>query len=163
FFMKNRLARDPGLADAKVGPRNVNRVGGSGAGLMGSGIVAAHARSGIPTAMVDVDDARLQGGMTRAHDVVMSRIKVRRATPKDMASMLAHISTSSSPQVFADCDVVIEAVTENEALKKEVYKGLAQVTRNDAILASNTSTISITRMAESAPNPAQFIGMHFFS
>ncbi len=93
----------------------------------------------------------------------MSRIKIGRATPKDMANMLAAISTSTSPKIFADCDVVIEAVTENEALKKEVYKEFAQVIRPDAIVASNTSTISITRMAESAPNPEQFIGMHFFS
>jgi 3-hydroxyacyl-CoA dehydrogenase/enoyl-CoA hydratase/3-hydroxybutyryl-CoA epimerase/enoyl-CoA isomerase len=59
--------------------------------------------------------------------------------------------------------VVIEAVTENESIKKEVYKTLAQVIRSDAILASNTSTISITRMAESAPSPERFIGMHFFN
>ena len=163
FFMKNRLSRDPGLSDPTVVPRAVKRVGVSGAGLMGSGIVAAHARSGIPTAMVDIDDPRLQSGMSRAQEVVMSRIKIGRAAPMDLANMLAAISTSTSPKVFADCDVVIEAVTENEALKKEVYKGLAQVIRPDAILASNTSTISITRMAESAPNPEQFIGMHFFS
>jgi 3-hydroxyacyl-CoA dehydrogenase / enoyl-CoA hydratase / 3-hydroxybutyryl-CoA epimerase / enoyl-CoA isomerase len=163
FFMKNRLSRDPGLTDPSVVPRTVKRVGVSGAGLMGSGIVAAHARSGIPTAMVDIDDARLQGGMARAQDVVMSRIKIGRATPMDLANMLAAISTSTSPRVFADCDVVIEAVTENESLKREVYKGLAPVIRPDAILASNTSTISITRMAEYAPNPEQFIGMHFFS
>ena len=124
FFMKNRLARDPGVSDPSVAPRTVKRVGVSGAGLMGSGIVAAHARSGIPTAMVDIDDARLQSGMDRAQDVVMSRIKIGRATPKDMANMLAAISTSTSPKIFADCDVVIEAVTENESLKKEVYKGL---------------------------------------
>ena len=163
FFMKNRLSRDPGLSDPSVVPKTVKRVGVSGAGLMGSGIVAAHARSGIPTAMVDIDDARLQSGMARAQEVVMSRIKIGRATPMDLANMLAAISTSTSPKIFADCDVVIEAVTENESLKKEVYKGLAQVIRPDAILATNTSTISITRMAESAPNPEQFIGMHFFS
>jgi 3-hydroxyacyl-CoA dehydrogenase / enoyl-CoA hydratase / 3-hydroxybutyryl-CoA epimerase / enoyl-CoA isomerase len=163
FFMKNRLSRDPDLSDPAVVPKTVKRVGVSGAGLMGSGIVAAHARSGIPTAMVDIDDARLQSGMARCQDVVMSRIKIGRAQPLDLANMLAAISTSTSPKIFADCDVVIEAVTENESLKKEVYKGLAQVIRPDAILATNTSTISITRMAESAPNPEQFIGMHFFS
>ncbi len=163
FFMKNRLSRDPGVSNPGVTPKPVKRVGVSGAGLMGSGIVAAHARSGIPTAMVDIDDAKISDGMKRAQEVVMSRIKIGRAAPKDMASMLAAISTSTSPKIFADCDVVIEAVTENEALKKEVYKGLAQVMRPDAILATNTSTISITRMAESAPSAEQFIGMHFFS
>jgi 3-hydroxyacyl-CoA dehydrogenase / enoyl-CoA hydratase / 3-hydroxybutyryl-CoA epimerase / enoyl-CoA isomerase len=163
FFMKNRLARDPGVGDSSVKPREVKRIGVTGAGLMGAGIVAANARSNIPTAMVDVDDARIMDGLNRAQDVVMSRIKIGRAAPKDMASMLAHISTSTSPRIFADCDVVIEAVTENEAIKKEVYKGLAQVLRADAILASNTSTISITRMAEWAPHAENFVGMHFFN
>ena len=119
FFMKNRLARDPGVSDPAIKPRTVNRVGVLGAGLMGAGIVAAHARSGIPTAMVDVDDARVKDGLKRAQDVVMSRIKIGRAQPMDLANMLAAISTSTSTKIFADCDVVIEAVTENEALKKE--------------------------------------------
>ena len=130
---------------------------------MGAGIAAANARSGIRTSMVDVDDARLADGLKRASDVVMSRIKIGRATPQDMANMLALLNTSTSTKVFADCDVVIEAITENEAVKKEVYKGLAGVIRDDAILASNTSTISITRMAESAPHPERFVGMHFFN
>ena len=144
-------------------PRPVKSAGVLGAGLMGAGIAAAHARSGIRTAMVDVDDARLADGLKRASDVVMSRIKIGRATPQDLANMLALLNTSTSTKIFADCDVVIEAVTENESVKKEVYRDLAQVIRDDAILASNTSTISITRMAESAPHPERFVGMHFFN
>ena len=66
FFMKNRLSRDPGVSDPAVKPRDGQAVGVSGAGLMGAGIVAAHARSGIPTAMIDIDDARLQDGLNRA-------------------------------------------------------------------------------------------------
>ena len=65
-------------------------------------------------------------GSKRASDVVMSRIKIGRATPQDMANMLALLNTSTSTKIFADCDVVIEAITENEAVKKEVYKGLAE-------------------------------------
>src|SRR4051794_37808932 len=76
--------------------------------------------------------------------------------------MLALLSTSTSHQVFADCDVVVEAVTENEKLKTAMYKELAKVLKPGAILASNTSTISITRMAASAPDPERFVGMHFF-
>ena len=144
-------------------PRPVKSVGVLGAGFMGAGIAAANARSGIRTSMVDVDDARLADGLKRASDVVMSRIKIGRATPQDMANMLALLNTSTSTKIFADCDVVIEAITENEAVKKDVYKGLAGVIRDDAILASNTSTISITRMAESAPHPERFVGMHFFN
>jgi 3-hydroxyacyl-CoA dehydrogenase / enoyl-CoA hydratase / 3-hydroxybutyryl-CoA epimerase / enoyl-CoA isomerase len=163
FFMKNRLSRDPGVSDPSVAPRPVNHVGVMGTGLMGSGIAAAHARPGIRTAMVDVDDARLKDGMQRASDVVMSRIKIGRAKPQDLANMLSMLSTSTNQSIFADSDVVIEAVTENPALKKEVYQKLAKVLRDDAILASNTSTISITKLAESAPHPDRFIGMHFFN
>jgi 3-hydroxyacyl-CoA dehydrogenase / enoyl-CoA hydratase / 3-hydroxybutyryl-CoA epimerase / enoyl-CoA isomerase len=163
FFMKNRLTRDPGVSDPSVKPRTVNSAGVLGAGLMGAGIATAHARSGMRTAMVDVDDARVADGLKRAEDVVTSRIKIGRATPQDLAKMLALLSTSTSTKIFADCDVVIEAVTENEAGKKEVYGQLAKVIRDDAILASNTSTISITRLAQSSPHPERFVGMHFFN
>jgi 3-hydroxyacyl-CoA dehydrogenase/enoyl-CoA hydratase/3-hydroxybutyryl-CoA epimerase/3-hydroxyacyl-CoA dehydrogenase/enoyl-CoA hydratase/3-hydroxybutyryl-CoA epimerase/enoyl-CoA isomerase len=163
FFMKNRLTRDTGIDDPTVQPRPVKHVGVVGAGLMGAGIVAAHARSGIPTVLVDVDDARINDGMARAQEVVLSRIKIGRAQPMDLASMLSLINTSTNPSALGDCDVVIEAVTENPAVKKEVYGQLARVLKEGAILASNTSTISITRMAASAPDPSRFIGMHFFN
>ncbi len=162
FFMQNQLARDRGVADASVQPRPVRRVGILGAGQMGAGIAAAHARSALPTAMVDVDDARIAGGMRRAADVVSGRIKIGRATFDDLQSMLLHLSPSTSHQAFSPCDVVIEAVTENEELKTSLYRQLTQVLGPDAILATNTSTISITRMAQSWRDPARFIGMHFF-
>ena len=163
FFMKNRLARDPGVSNPAIVPRPIKSAGVLGAGLMGAGIATAHARSGIRTAMVDVDDARIADGLKRASDVVMSRIKIGRATPEDLAKMLALLNTSTSTKIFTDCDVVIEAVTENEKVKKELYGDLAKVLKDDAILASNTSTISITRLAESAPHPERFVGMHFFN
>jgi len=163
FFMKNRLDRDSGVDRTDVTPRRVERVGVIGAGLMGSGIAAAHARSGIPAAIVDVDDARLAAGMQRVQDVVASRIKIGRAAPRDMAEMLARLSTATSPGILVDRDVVIEAITEDEAAKKATYLGLAGILREGAILASNTSTISITRMAESVPHPERFLGMHFFN
>lgn len=162
FFMNNRLARDTGVDNAQVTPRDVRRVGVLGSGLMGSGIATAHARRKIPTAMVDVDDKQVAAGMARAQEVVGGRIKIGRASPQDMADMLAHLNASTSHLAFSDCDVVVEAVTENEKLKTSLYHDLAKVLRPDAILASNTSTISITRMAEAAPHPERFVGMHFF-
>src|SRR5262249_21521913 len=146
FFMKNRLARDPGVADPSVTPRVVQRVGVLGAGLMGAGIAAAHARSGIRTAMGRVDGGRIKDGLQRASDVVLSRIKIGRATPHDLANMLAMLSTSTRESIFAESDVVIEAVTENPSIKTAAYQKLAAVLRDDAILASNTSTISITKL-----------------
>jgi 3-hydroxyacyl-CoA dehydrogenase / enoyl-CoA hydratase / 3-hydroxybutyryl-CoA epimerase / enoyl-CoA isomerase len=162
FFMQNLLARDKGVADANVKARPVARVGVLGAGQMGAGIATAHARSAIPTAMVDVDDKRIADGLKRATDVVAGRMKIGRASLTDMQTLLSNLGTSVSMQVFSDRDVVIEAVTENEQLKTSLYKQLAPVLKKDAILATNTSTISITRMSEAWPDPSRFIGMHFF-
>ncbi len=162
FFMQNLLARDRGVSDPNVKSRPVNRVGVLGAGQMGAGIATAHARSAIPTAMVDVDDKRITDGLRRATDVVAGRIKIGRASLADMQTLLSNLGTSTSHQVFSDRDVVIEAVTENEELKTSIYKQLAPRCRKDAILATNTSTISITRMGEAWPDPTRFIGMHFF-
>jgi 3-hydroxyacyl-CoA dehydrogenase / enoyl-CoA hydratase / 3-hydroxybutyryl-CoA epimerase / enoyl-CoA isomerase len=162
FFMQNRLSRDRGVADPSIVPREVTHVGVLGAGLMGSGIATAHARSGIPAVMVDLDSDRLAVGLNRAEEVIASRIKIGRASLQDMSKLFTMLSTSTSTKVFADSDVVIEAVTEDEKIKTEAYGQLAGILRPDAILASNTSTISITRMAESAPAPERFVGMHFF-
>jgi 3-hydroxyacyl-CoA dehydrogenase/enoyl-CoA hydratase/3-hydroxybutyryl-CoA epimerase/3-hydroxyacyl-CoA dehydrogenase/enoyl-CoA hydratase/3-hydroxybutyryl-CoA epimerase/enoyl-CoA isomerase len=163
FFMKNRLARDPGVNNPSVVVKPVAHVGVLGAGIMGAGIATAHARSGIRAAMVDVDDDRLKDGLGRAREVVASRIKIGRATIENMAEMLANLSPSTSIALFAESDVVIEAVTENESIKRQSYAKLARVMRSDSILASNTSTISITRMSSSAPDAERFVGMHFFN
>ena len=162
FFMNTALGRDRGVADERVQPRSVRRTGVLGSGLMGAGIATAHARSGIPCAMVDVTDERLADGMSRARKVVESRIEIGRASPADMVQLLSFLSTSTSSSLFADCDVVVEAITENEKLKTQAYRDLANVMRDDAILATNTSTISITRMAQAAKRPERFVGMHFF-
>ena len=161
FFMQNRLGRDAGgPADIEAVP--VERIGVIGAGLMGGGIATAHARRGIPATMIDVDNDRLADGLRQAADVVESRIKIGRATPEDLGRMMAMLSTATSHASLADCDVVVEAVTENETLKTGVYEQLAPLLGPETILASNTSTISITRMSAAAPNAEQFAGLHFF-
>lgn len=162
FFANNQLSRDSGVEDSSVVPRKVGSVGVLGGGLMGSGITAAHARSGIATTLVEIDKERVDAGVERVRYVVESRMKAGRAKPKDLADMLGNLTAATSKKAFADCDVVVEAITENEKLKTEAYQQLGEVMRDDAILATNTSTISITRMAESARDPERFIGMHFF-
>jgi 3-hydroxyacyl-CoA dehydrogenase/enoyl-CoA hydratase/3-hydroxybutyryl-CoA epimerase/3-hydroxyacyl-CoA dehydrogenase/enoyl-CoA hydratase/3-hydroxybutyryl-CoA epimerase/enoyl-CoA isomerase len=163
FFMQNRLARDPGVENPELTPQPIRRVGVIGSGLMGAGIAAAHARSGLPTAMVDVDDAKLADGLKRAAEVVAGRIKIGRATTDDLARMLGLLSTSTSNNILADRDIIIEAITENESAKAATFRELGKVMKPGAILASNTSTISITRLAESSPDPSRFVGMHFFN
>lgn len=162
FFMNNALGRDRGAADPSVQPRPVSRIGVLGSGLMGAGIATAHARSGLRTTMVDVSDERLADGMSRARKVIESRMEIGRATPADMVQLLSNLGVSTSHNQFSECDVVIEAITENEGLKKQAYQQLAGVLRDDAILCSNTSTISITRMAQATKHPERFVGMHFF-
>lgn len=163
FSMKRALARDRGVADPHVAARPVQRVGVLGAGLMGSGIAAAYARYGITTAMVDLDQQRLDDGLDRAKEAMASRIEIGRATDQDMTQMLEKLSTSTGHQIFVDCELVMEAIAEDEASKTRVYQALAGVLGGETILASNTSTISITRLAESTPSADRFLGIHFFN
>ncbi len=163
FFLKNRLARDSGIDRQDILPNPIHRVGVVGSGVMGAGIAAAHARSGLPTAMVETDEGRLLDGLKRASEVVASRIKVGRATHDDLARMLGMLSTSTSTHILADRDLVIEAITESLPVKTAMYRELEGVLKDGAILASNTSTISINRLAGSAPHPDRFVGMHFFN
>ncbi len=162
--MQNRLNRDPGVADETVKPREINRVGVLGAGLMGAGIATANARAGIPAVMVDVDESRVQAGLKAASEVVMSRIKIGRATPEDMARMLALLNTSTSHQAFADSRRRHRGrLRGREGQDRAVQASSPASSRTTRSWLSNTSTISITRMAESAPHPERFVGMHFFS
>jgi 3-hydroxyacyl-CoA dehydrogenase/enoyl-CoA hydratase/3-hydroxybutyryl-CoA epimerase/3-hydroxyacyl-CoA dehydrogenase/enoyl-CoA hydratase/3-hydroxybutyryl-CoA epimerase/enoyl-CoA isomerase len=162
FFMNTALARDRGVPGSAAEPRFVGRVGVVGAGLMGAGIATAHARAGLPVTMVDLSEERLRDGLSRARAVVEGRMAIGRAAPGDLAEMLCRLNTSTSTLSLDSCDVIIEAVTENESLKTGVYAGLAPVLAEKAIVASNTSTISITRLAAAVPHPERFAGMHFF-
>ena len=163
FFATTRLQRESGVDDANVKPRNVAAVGVLGAGLMGAGIAAAHARRGLRATMVDVDEARVADGLKRVRKVLEDRIGAGRSTVGDLADMLSRLNAGTSRQALHGCDVLIEAVTENETLKTQIIRELAGVISADAILASNTSTISITRLAQAWPSPERFVGMHFFS
>lgn len=163
FFNSTRLQRENGVDAKGVEARPVNSVGVLGAGLMGAGIATACARRGIKSVMVDVDDSRTEAGIKAARKVVEDRIAIHRATHADLADLLSRISASTSRQALSDCDLVVEAVTENEQLKTQIIGELASVVRGDAIFASNTSTISITRLAKAWPNPENFAGMHYFS
>src|SRR5690606_7846543 len=121
------------------------------------------ARSNVPATMVDLDQDRLRDGLERAKQVVESRIKIGRATVDDLAAMLAMLNTSTSTKNLAGCDIVIEAVTEHEPTKRKVYESLSAIVSPETILASNTSTLSITRLAEAVTEPSRFVGMHFFN
>jgi 3-hydroxyacyl-CoA dehydrogenase/enoyl-CoA hydratase/3-hydroxybutyryl-CoA epimerase/3-hydroxyacyl-CoA dehydrogenase/enoyl-CoA hydratase/3-hydroxybutyryl-CoA epimerase/enoyl-CoA isomerase len=163
FFMTQRLQKDPGVANASIRPRSVERVGVLGAGLMGAGIAGAHIRRGVPAALLDSVPQALEKGLANITKVMQTRIEIGRMSPADMIAALGRLTPTQSLAALADRDVVIEAIIENEEAKTKLYRELMPVLRKDAILASNTSTISITRMAKSVDRPELFAGMHFFN
>jgi 3-hydroxyacyl-CoA dehydrogenase/enoyl-CoA hydratase/3-hydroxybutyryl-CoA epimerase/3-hydroxyacyl-CoA dehydrogenase/enoyl-CoA hydratase/3-hydroxybutyryl-CoA epimerase/enoyl-CoA isomerase len=163
FFMTQRLQKDPGVAEATIKPRPVQKVGVIGAGIMGSGIAGAHIRKGVPVTMLDAIPAALEKGVGNITKVMQTRIEIGRMTPPEMLAALGKLNTAEKLTALADRDVVVEAVIENEATKTALYRELQSTLKPDVILASNTSTISITRMAESWPKPENFAGMHFFN
>jgi 3-hydroxyacyl-CoA dehydrogenase/enoyl-CoA hydratase/3-hydroxybutyryl-CoA epimerase/3-hydroxyacyl-CoA dehydrogenase/enoyl-CoA hydratase/3-hydroxybutyryl-CoA epimerase/enoyl-CoA isomerase len=163
FFMSGRLQKDTGVAASQVEPRKINRVGVIGAGIMGSGIAGAHIRRGIPTLVLDVAPQVLEKSLGAITKVLQSRVEIGRMTQAEMLQALTSLTTTTNLALMADRDLVIEAVVENEEVKTATYRELTKVLPADALLASNTSTISITRMARVLQRPENFAGMHFFN
>lgn len=163
FFNQQRMQKDTGVADANVQPATVKRVGVLGAGIMGAGIASVHARKGIPVILLDSNPQALEKGIGNIATGFKALLDKGRMKPEEMVAALARVGNTTQLATFADCDVVVEAVVENEEVKTNLYKQLEPLLRPDAILASNTSTISITRMAKSLQRPERFAGMHFFN
>ncbi|NTZ43699.1 3-hydroxybutyryl-CoA dehydrogenase [Altererythrobacter sp. SALINAS58] len=141
----------------------MNKVAVIGAGQMGSGIAQTIARYRMDVLLSDVDLAvakkaheRIGGALAR----MVSRGKIEAALAD---SALARITPVASYEPMADADLIIEAATEKEGVKRAIFAEAGKVLRKDAILASNTSSIPITRMAQASPDPARFIGLHFFN
>ena len=138
-------------------------IGVIGAGQMGNGIAHVCAFTGHDVILLDVNPESL----VKAIDVVGRnldrQIKGGKATPDDKAATLARIKTGSDYALFGNCDLVIEAATENEQVKREIFKKLCPALKPDALIASNTSSISITRLAASTDRAEKFMGMHFMN
>jgi 3-hydroxyacyl-CoA dehydrogenase/enoyl-CoA hydratase/3-hydroxybutyryl-CoA epimerase/3-hydroxyacyl-CoA dehydrogenase/enoyl-CoA hydratase/3-hydroxybutyryl-CoA epimerase/enoyl-CoA isomerase len=163
FFLRNRLQKDPGVADTTVKPRDVHRAGVVGAGIMGAGITTAHLRRGIPVALVDVAPDAVQKGVAAITKSFQGRVEIGRMTATELLGAMALLNTTQDLRLLAGSDVVIEAVVENEQVKSDLYRKLQEILPPQTILASNTSTISITRMAGAVRAPENFAGMHFFN
>lgn len=163
FFMTQRLQKDTGVADTAVQARPVGRVGVVGAGIMGAGIAGAHVRRGVPALLLDSAPAALEKGVTNIAKGMQGRVEAGRMAAADMAGALARLSTSLTTAALADRDVVIEAIVENEQTKVKLFAEIEKILPPGGILASNTSTISISRMAQGLSRPESFAGMHFFN
>jgi 3-hydroxybutyryl-CoA dehydrogenase len=138
-------------------------IGIIGAGQMGAGIAQVSAQAGYDVLLSDVDITRAEAGkatVAKGLQRLVDREKIDAATRDAVLSRISPVAGSAS---FASADLVIEAATEREDIKRAIFNDVGKVLREDAILASNTSSIPITRMAQASPDPARFIGIHFFN
>ena len=141
----------------------IRKLGVIGAGQMGNGIAHVAAQSGIAVVMLDVKAEALAKALATITKNMDRQVGKGALTEQAKAEALARISTGTDYAIFSDCDLVIEAATEKEELKKSIFKALLPHLRADALIASNTSSISITRLAAVTDRPERFIGMHFMN
>jgi 3-hydroxybutyryl-CoA dehydrogenase len=141
----------------------IRKVGVLGCGLMGSGIAQVAAQAGHPTTVLEVSSDALQAGLKRIEQFLAAGVAKGKVRPEERDATLGRLAGTTDIGALADCDLVIEAVVENLSLKKETLGRLDRVLRPDAIVASNTSSLSITEMAVATRRPARFVGLHFFN
>jgi 3-hydroxybutyryl-CoA dehydrogenase len=139
------------------------RIAVLGAGQMGSGIAQVCAAAGYPVVLRDLDPAALERARATIASSLDRLLAKARITDDDRIATLGRITTASSTAALADADMVIEAVTENLDVKRAIFRELSATCRPDAILASNTSSISMTRLAAVVDHPGRVIGMHFMN
>ncbi len=138
-------------------------VGVVGAGLMGSGIVEQAAKSGFQVVMREVNDQALAAGHKRIASSMGRALERGKMTEQDRDTVLSRITGTTDLEDLRDCDLVIEAIIENLDLKKELFGSLDRITRSEVILASNTSSVSITALGAATSRPDKVAGAHFFN
>jgi 3-hydroxybutyryl-CoA dehydrogenase len=151
------------VSDPAAAPAEIRHIGIVGAGQMGRGIAHVCALAGLDVVMTDVSAAALAQARDTVERNLSRQVARGRIREADKAAALGHIATSADYAAFADCDMVIEAATEKEEVKREIYKKLVPLLKPAALIASNTSSISITRLASATDRPGKFIGMHFMN
>ncbi|MEI9426540.1 3-hydroxyacyl-CoA dehydrogenase NAD-binding domain-containing protein [Mesorhizobium sp. Cs1299R1N3] len=155
----NKGARRPaGVPDTKF-----KKIGILGAGFMGAGIAYVTAKAGIPVVLLDRDMEAAAKGKAHSDSLISDQVKKGRAKPEEKDKLLSLITPTADYADLAGCDLVVEAVFEDSAVKKNATEQAEAVLKASAIFASNTSTIPITGLAKNSARPKNFIGIHFFS
>jgi len=141
----------------------IRKIGVVGAGQMGSGIAQVAAQAGYEVVLRDVEQRFLERGLAGIQRSLGKLLEKGRLTQKQYDAALANLKTTLTLEALEDCDLIVEAIVENEATKAELFRELDALVQPGAILASNTSSIPITRLAAYTRRPERFIGMHFMN
>jgi 3-hydroxybutyryl-CoA dehydrogenase len=142
---------------------SINKVGVIGCGLMGSGIVQVTTQAGFDTVVIEANEDLLQRGVGRIRTTLEGLVEKSKLDAKAKDAALARITGAVGLEHLKACDLVIEAMTENQALKNETFAKLGAICSPHAILATNTSSCNVTALAAAAKRPAQVLGLHFFN
>ncbi|MDU1669342.1 MAG: 3-hydroxybutyryl-CoA dehydrogenase, partial [Bradyrhizobium sp.] len=141
----------------------IETVGIIGGGTMGNGIAQVCAAAGVPIVMVDISEQAVARGLATVGSSLDRLVKKDKMTAADKDKALSLITGTTDKAKLASCDLVIEAATENEELKLKILRDLCAGLKPEALIATNTSSISITKLATATDRPDRFIGMHFFN
>ena len=164
FDLTQKRARKPAGAPEAALARPVTKVGIVGAGLMAAQIALLFARRlQVPVVLTDLDMARVRKGVNYVHDEIAKLAARGRLSPDAASRLTALVTGSVAKQAFADADFVIEAVFEELAVKKQVFAEVEAVVRPDCVLATNTSSLSVSAMAADLAHPERVVGFHFFN
>jgi len=163
IFLNDQLLKKKAKIAAKTADKLVKSAAVLGAGIMGGGIAYQSASKGIPVVMKDINTAALDLGMNEAIKILNKGVKLGKVTPEKMAKVVASITPTLDYAAVAHADLVVEAVVENPKIKDAVLQEVEGLIAEDAVLTSNTSTISIDLLAKNLKRPELFCGMHFFN
>ena len=143
--------------------KQIKKIGVIGAGQMGTGIAQVCALAGYDVALYDVSADRIKSGLATISGNMRRQVEKEAITADQQKTALARIAAAETMQALADCDLVIESATEKEEVKRKIFAELSPLLKPEATIATNTSSISITRLASSTNRPEQFIGIHFMN
>jgi 3-hydroxybutyryl-CoA dehydrogenase len=146
-----------------MGMTEIRTVGVVGAGTMGNGIAHVFARSGFEVYLCEVEQRFLDRGLETIRTNIEREATKGKISPDDVDEALSRITGTLDREALEDCDFIVEAATEKFAIKSEIFRDLDRIARPDVVLATNTSSISITRLAAQTSRPDRVIGMHFFN
>jgi 3-hydroxybutyryl-CoA dehydrogenase len=153
----------PEASDELLPVPEIHRIGVIGAGQMGGGIAEVAALAGYEVRLLDIEQAKVDDALARIRDRLDRRVGKGTLGEAEQRAALERIATGTDYRMFADCQLMIEAATESEQVKRAILAELIQHIPADALIATNTSSISITRLAAGTDRPQRFIGMHFMN